>query len=498
MATAARNGLDDLESPLTIVVVGASGDLARKKVFPALFALFCQDFLPQQFQIVGFARTPMSRDDFRERVIEHLTCRYAPEQRSPERMDEFLSRCWYVSGQYDSVDAYLDVYACMRGFEEPGHTRRVYYMAIPPFLFLPVAHALGKSGLVNCDPEDTWPRAVIEKPFGTDRQSSDKLVADMAQVFTEHQTFRIDHYLGKEVIQDLIALRFANRIFAPLWSKNFIESVEICWTEDIGVEDRGGYFDSYGIIRDVMQNHLLQILALVAMEQPRTLSAQHVRNEKVRVLRAVPPLELDDLVIGQYGPAPETNPARKGYREEKGVPEDSRTCTFAAAALRVNTPRWEGVPFFIRAGKALDSRLTEIRIRFKPVENDLFVDQGETLQPNELVVRVQPGEAISLRVMNKLPGLGMRLVQTELDCQYHSRFETIIPDAYECLILEVVRGDKSLFIRADELEAAWDVFTPALHRLETGKVEPELYPFGSSGPEAAQHLFHQCRKPGRA
>ena len=484
------------ESPLTIVVIGASGDLARKRVFPALFALYCQELLPEQFHVVGLARTPMTPEQFRERAVEHLTCRYTPEQHCGERMNEFLARCSYVAGQYDSIDSFVDLYAAMKEQEGTGgDANRIYYMAIPPFLFLPVARAIGDAGLVSCATGAPWSRVVIEKPFGSDRESSDKLVACMAQVFTEEQTFRIDHYLGKEVIQNLLVLRFANQIFAPMWNNTCISAVEISWREDIGVGDRGGYFDKYGIIRDVIQNHLLQILALVAMEQPESLSAHHVRNEKVRVLRNVATLPLGDLVLGQYGPGTLKGVDQRGYLEEGSVPEGSRTPTFAAAVLHVGTSRWQGVPFLVRAGKGLDARMTEIRIRFKPIAKNLFGDAMDALPSNELVVRVQPDEAISFRIVNKAPGLKMKLVETELDLQYKSKFRAAIPDAYESLLLDVIRGDKGLFIRSDELAAAWDIFTPVLHEIERRAVQPRLYPFGSEGPGEAVDLARRSGVP---
>ncbi|NIA14109.1 MAG: glucose-6-phosphate dehydrogenase [Nitrospiraceae bacterium] len=476
--------------PLTVVVVGASGDLARKKVFPALFALFCQDLLPGRFHVVGLARTVMSDERFRERIMEYLTCRYTPESDCAERMDDFLSRCTYVTGRYDSVDSFLEVYANAKIHEGDGPANRAFYMAIPPFLFLPVASAIGDAGLVACGEgaTDGWSRVVIEKPFGADRESSDALVSEMAKVFTELQTFRIDHYLGKEVIQNLLVLRFANQIFGPLWSNDYIAGVDICWQEDIGVEERGGYFDQYGIVRDVMQNHLLQILALLAMEQPKSLTAHDIRDEKVNVLRQIKPLLRDDIVLGQYVSGGAGGGEHPGYREELHVPEDSVTPTYAAAVLHIETPRWQGVPFFISAGKGLNARKTEIRLRFRPVAENLFRGSVPTLPANELVVRVQPDEAISFHILNKMPGLGLDLVETDLDIRYDAKFGATIPDAYESLLLDVLRGDESLFVRSDELAAAWDIFTPVLREFGARGECPPSYPFGSEGPGEAAVL----------
>ena len=283
-------------------------------------------------------------------------------------------------------------------------------------------------------------------------------------------------------------MRFANAIFDPLWNRTHIRSVEIAWKEDIGVGERGRYFDEYGIVRDVMQNHLLQILALVAMERPRSLRANAVRDEKVKVLRAIRPPRMDDVVVGQYGAAAGKGGPLPGYCEEKYIPKGSLTPTFAAAVLRVNNPRWRGVPFLITAGKALADRMTEIRIRFKNLQENLFCDGGGCPPANELVIRVQPDESIHIRIVNKVPGVKMRLAETELDLQYAAKFDEVIPDAYEHLLLDVMKGDRSLFIRRDELAAAWDVFTPVLHEMEEKKVVPEPYEFGSSGPAGAGRL----------
>jgi len=473
---------------LSIIVVGASGDLARKKIFPALFALYSQGFFPPSLTIMGFARTGYTDEAFRAMITEHLTCRYVPEESCAEKMNEFLARCYYVSGQYNSRDSFLDLYEKMRELEGSGQANRMFYLAIPPSIFLDVARAIGGSGMVSCDPRRAWSRVVIEKPFGRDRASSDVLTRGMAQVFTEDQTFRIDHYLGKEVIQNLQVLRFANLIFEPVWNRDHVRSVQICWQEDLGVEGRGGYFDQYGIIRDVMQNHLLQILALLAMELPSSVDSRQIRNEKVRVLRSIPPLAADDIVVGQYTAGSIGGRSLPAYVDDETVADDSTTPTYGAAALRIENERWQGVPFLIRAGKGLASRMTEIRIRFRGVPVNVFCRLGECPEENELVIRVQPDEAITLRITNKVPGLGMVLAPRDLDLRYKAAFDETIPDAYENLLLDVMRGEKSLFIRSDELAAAWDIFTPALREIEARGVRPEPYAFGSRGPAGADGL----------
>lgn len=482
----------DRSKPLSVIVIGASGDLALKKIFPALFALYCQGYLPNDFHIVGFARSPLSNDEFRDRVMSRLTCRYTPGERCDEKMAEFLRRCTYVAGEYNSATSFRQLHEELKHLDEGGQENRVFYMSIPPFLFLDVAHALAEAELVHRGEGAGWSRVVIEKPFGSDRASSDDLTESMSKVFTEEQTYRIDHYLGKEVIQNLLVLRFANLIFDPIWNRSFVRSVQISWTEDIGTEGRAGYFDQYGIIRDVMQNHLLQMLALVAMDQPLSLQAQFVRDEKVKALRAISPLTLEDLVIGQYGAGEAVGRHHVGYIDEKGTPPGSITPTYAAAVLHIKNRRWDGVPFFIIAGKGLNTRMTEIRVRFMDVPSNIFQRNGNRLGANELVIRVQPDAGISLRVINKVPGLGIRLDESNLDLSYEAAYSgTEIPDAYESLILDVIKGDKSLFIRSDELEAAWDVFTPVLHEIDALKVRPDIYPYGSYGPERAQELFER-------
>lgn len=473
---------------LSIVVVGASGDLARKKVFPALFALYCQGYLPEDFHVFGFARSEFSDAEFRTRIMEHLTCRYAPGTSCAERMTEFLGRCRYLSGSYGSRDSFLDLFVMMREAEGSRPANRFYYLAIPPSVFLDVAHAIGDAGLVSCTTDEPWSHVVLEKPFGRDRQSSDELTRAMSQVFVENQTYRIDHYLGKEVIQNLMVLRFANLVFEPIWNRDFVRDVQIVWKEDLSLEGRGGYFDQYGIIRDVMQNHLLQILALVAMERPERLDATYTAAEKVSVLRSIPAAELEDLVIGQYRGCVRDGRTLPAYVDEETVPNASLTPTFAAVKLRINNARWQGVPFLMTAGKGLDARMTEIRIRFRDVPGNVFCQPEGCPQANELVIRIQPDEAIYLSIVNKVPGMGMTLESRNLDLQYKAAFSELIPDAYESLLLDVMRGDRSLFIRSDELQAAWDVFTPVLHEIERRKLVPEPYPFGSRGPAAAESL----------
>jgi glucose-6-phosphate 1-dehydrogenase len=453
------------------VIVGASGDLARTKIIPALFALYGQGYLPEDFRVFGFGRTLYDTPAFREKLSESLACRLVFKGECEALKASFLARCHYFSGAYDTADSFLDLCQFMRAQEGDAPVNRLFYMAIPPEVFLPVARSLAAAGLIVCDEKQGWSRVVVEKPFGRDRESSDQLVAELGRVFVEDQTYRIDHYLGKELVQNLMALRFANRVFEPLWSRDHIQSVHVVWKENASLAGRAGYFDRTGIIRDVVQNHLLQIIALVGMEPPAQLKSTAIRDAKVALLRAIQPVALEDMVVGQYDT----------YRKEQGVPPDSRTPTYAAMVLRIRNSRWQGVPFFVEAGKGVDERVSEVRIRFRPGASALFGAPG-ILPANELVIRIQPDEAINLRIMNKTPGLAWDIQPSDLRLLYRDQYRQDIPEAYERLLLDVMLGDRGLFIRADELAAAWDIVTPALHGMERRGIGPERYAFGSAGP----------------
>lgn len=474
--------MENAKRPISFVVIGASGDLARKKIYPALFSLYSLGQLPEDFVVFGFARTPMDRAEFLERIGKHLTCRYAPEEHCPVWVRGFLDRCHYVSGDYDSVDSFLELEQSMRAHEKGRHDR-VFYLAIPPSVFTDTVRAIGDAGMVNCCTDEPRTHVVLEKPFGRDRRTSDELVAAVSRVFREEQIFRIDHYLGKEVIQNLLVLRFANLIFEPVWNRNYIRDVEIIWKEEIGVEGRGGYFDDFGIIRDVLQNHLLQILALLAMEPPSKFQAKNLAAEKLRVLEAIPPVRAGEIVIGQYTASTVSGSRMPGYREDPSVPADSRTPTFAAVRLQIENHRWKGVPFYVTAGKALDDKMTEIRVHFYELAHNIFCEPNVCLLPNRLVIRVQPDESISLYLTNKVPGMEMEIAQHKLDLQYETTFNKTIPEAYERLLLDVIHGDRSHFIGADELAAAWDVFSPILDQIEREGWEPQPYQFGGKGPQ---------------
>lgn len=483
-ATSPREGI---ESTVSITVVGASGDLAKKKIFPALFALYYEDCLPKHFTIFGYARSKMIDAELRKMISGKLTCRIDKRANCEDKMEQFLQRCFYHSGQYDSEDDFKELDKKLKEHEAGRVANRLFYLSVPPNIFVDVVRCASRSSSSAIG----WTRVIVEKPFGRDSESSAELTRGLKEYLTEEQIYRIDHYLGKELVENLSVLRFSNLVFEPLWSRQYIRNVQLIFSEDFGTEGRGGYFDNYGIIRDIMQNHLLQILALFAMETPVSLDAEDIRNEKVKVLRSMRPLQLEDVVTGQYKSHVKGDIRYPGYTDDNTVPKNSLTPTFAAAAFFIDNARWDGVPFLMKAGKALHNRGAEIRVQFRHVPGNLYkrnfgtdLDQAT----NELVIRVQPDEAIYLKINNKIPGLGMRLDRSNLNLHYAARYSSEIPDAYERLLLDAIEGERRLFIRSDELDAAWSLFTPLLKELESRKVAPELYPYGSRGPVGAHYL----------
>ncbi|KAF4359313.1 glucose-6-phosphate 1-dehydrogenase, chloroplastic-like [Cannabis sativa] len=475
------------DSTISITVVGASGDLAKKKIFPALFALYYDDYLPKNFIVFGYARTKMSDEELRNVVSRTLTCRIDKRENCEDKMNEFLKRCFYHSGQYNSEEDFVELDNKLKEKEAGKIARRLFYLSVPPNIFVDVVRCAS----LKASSGSGWTRVIVEKPFGRDSESSGELTRCLKQYLAEDQIFRIDHYLGKELVENLSVLRFSNLVFEPLWSRNYIRNVQIIFSEDFGTEGRGGYFDNYGIIRDIMQNHLIQILALFAMETPVSLDAEDVRNEKVKVLKSMRPLLLEDVVVGQYKGHSKGGKSYPAYTDDPTVPNGSLTPTFAAAALFIDNARWDGVPFLMKAGKALHTRRAEIRVQFRHVPGNLYKQNfGTDLDKatNELVLRVQPDEAIYLKINNKVPGLGMRLDRSDLNLLYRARYPREIPDAYERLVLDAIEGERRLFIRSDELDAAWTLFTPLLNELEVKKIAPELYPYGSRGPVGAHYL----------
>lgn len=467
---------------LSIIVLGASGDLAKKKTFPALFNLYRQGFLPpDEVHIFGYARTKLSDDDLRDRIRGYLSL----GKDNGEELSKFLQLIKYVSGAYDAEEGFRALDKAISEHEvstksKEGSARRLFYLALPPSVYPSVCKMI-KLYCTNKSDLGGWTRIVVEKPFGKDLASAEQLSSQIGELFDEPQIYRIDHYLGKELVQNLLVLRFANRFFLPLWNRDNIDNVQIVFREDFGTEGRGGYFDEYGIIRDIIQNHLLQVFCLIAMEKPISIRPEHIRDEKVKVLQSVQPIKNEEVVLGQY----------EGYTADPTVPDNSNTPTFATVILRVHNERWEGVPFILKAGKALNSRKAEVRVQFKDVPGDIFRCQRQGR--NEFVIRLQPSEAIYMKLTVKQPGLEMSTVQSELDLSYGQRYHGVtIPEAYERLILDTIRGDQQHFVRRDELKEAWEIFTPLLHRIDGGELKSISYKPGSRGPAEADELLQRA------
>ncbi|MCJ8330105.1 MAG: glucose-6-phosphate dehydrogenase [Lentisphaeria bacterium] len=469
---------DHKEQACNIIILGASGDLSKRKLLPALFALYCNGMLPHDTRVYGYARSKMDDQQFREKITANLNCRYTPDSNDcAEKMETFLKMCFYQVGQYDSIQDFTALNERMAK-EKRADANHLFYMSIPPDIFIDTSCSIGGAGLMDV-PDGFWSRVVLEKPFGRDSKSSAILMKTLKSIFDEESTYRIDHYLGKEVIQNLMTLRFANLIFEPVWNRNYIDWVSIAFSEDIGCEGRAGYFDNFGIMRDVLQNHILQIVALVGMEAPVSLDAKHIADEKVKLLASAAAITAAETIVGQYIANTVDGEEKPGYLDDDEVPEGSITETYAHTIMHINNPRWSGVPFYLSAGKALDTRKTEIQIQFKDLPYSIFNGTGkENPQANKLVIRVQPNEAIELHVTNKVPGMGMEMEDVKLDMLYHDSFDEELPDAYERLLLDVIRGDRSLFLQDEELRVGWDIVTPLLHQLEKEGKKPVQYPYG--------------------
>mmetsp|Transcript_4154 Transcript_4154/g.4076 ORF Transcript_4154/g.4076 Transcript_4154/m.4076 type:complete len:503 (-) Transcript_4154:1044-2552(-) len=461
---------------VTIVVFGASGDLAKKKTFPALFGLFREGELPSTIKVIGYARSKLSDADFKERISANFK---NVDDSNKHKVDEFLNLCSYIQGPYDTEEGYkklneeMEKYEKESGVEKP---ERLFYLALPPSVFVTVAshikeHAYTKTGKV---------RLIVEKPFGNDLESSRKLQENLAPLFTEEELYRIDHYLGKEMVKNLVFLRFSNEFLSASWNKNHIRSIQISFKEAFGTEGRGGYFDDIGIVRDVMQNHLLQVLTLLTMERPVSIDPEAIRDEKVKVLKAFGELKTDDILLGQYTKSEDGT--KPGYLDDDTVKSDSKCVTYAALGMQIHNERWEGVPIVMRAGKALKESKVEIRIQFKEVAKGMFND----IQRNELVMRIQPSEAVYMKINSKIPGISAVPSVTDLDLTYSSRYskDFWIPEAYESLIRDCYLGNHANFVRDDELDLSWKLFTPLLKHIESKDgPTPEPYAYGSNGPK---------------
>ncbi|CCD26574.1 uncharacterized protein NDAI_0H04010 [Naumovozyma dairenensis CBS 421] len=475
------------EKNTIITIFGASGDLAKKKTFPALFGLFREGYLDKSTKIIGYARSQLTIDDLKTRIKQYL--KKPNGTQDDEKEEEFFKMLSYVSGPYDTDEGFDTLNALVQTFESDAKVEiphRLFYLALPPNVFLDVAQQIKKCVYS----EEGITRIIVEKPFGHDLESSRNLQNSLSPLFKEEELFRIDHYLGKELVKNIIQMRFSNTLLNASWNKENLQSIQISFKEAFGTEGRGGYFDSIGIIRDVMQNHLLQILTLLTMDTPRSFDSEAVRDEKVKILKAIKPLNRNDIVIGQYGQSEDgTNSA---YLDDPTVQANSKCVTYAAIAFNIDNEEWRDVPIIMRAGKSLNDSKVEIRLQYKSVENGVFKD----IPNNELVIRVQPNPSVYMKFNAKTPGLSNATQITDLNLTYSSRYQNFwIPEAYEALIRDALLGDHSNFVRDDELDVSWKLFTPLLHYLEGPDApQPEIYPYGSRGPKSLREYLvrHKC------
>lgn len=459
----------------SIVIFGASGDLTHRKLIPALYRLHVLGRLPQNFHIIGFARRPYSHEEFRAFFTEAAR---GQADYSETAWAEFIGRVWYCRGDLNARADYEALQTMLYGLEQ-GQANRLYYLAISPDFYDEVLMNLATTGLAN--EEDGWRRIIVEKPFGRDRASAAALNRSIHHAFSEDQVYRIDHYLGKETVQNILYFRFANAIFEPIWNRNYIDHVQITVAEDVDVGHRAGYYDGAGVMRDMFQNHLLQLLSLVAMEPPSAFSADVLRNEKVKVLSAIRAIDLQDTVRAQYD----------GYCETQGVAPNSQTPTFAALKLYVDNWRWQEVPFYLRSGKALKRKTSEIVIQFRrPPHLFMGLTRGKTLEPNMLSLCIQPDEGIHLRFETKMPG-APDIQPMDMEFHYSQGYAGLpLPEAYERLLLDAIQGDAALFTREDEIDLSWKLVDYVLNGWESPSAPPlGSYPRGSWGPSEADMLL---------
>lgn len=491
----------DAPVPFCLVIFGASGDLTRRKVMPSIYRLFVHNLLPEEFAVIGAARSDMDEGAFRDIMREAVEAG-AGDSFSPASWDEFSRRLYY-----HRVD-YLDPVSCatlrdkLSSVETAHDTggNRIFYLAIPPSVYAGTATGLGEAGLAE-PLEGGYTHIVIEKPFGRDLESARALNDSLRKYFNESQIFRMDHYLAKETVQNLLMFRFANSIFEPLWNQKYIDYVEITVSETLGVEHRAGYYEEAGVIRDMFQNHIFQLLALTAMEPPSRIEADRVRDEKVKVFRSLRPFDLNNLddcvALGQYGRGKVEGTELRAYREEKGVSDTSATPTFCAMKVHVDNWRWNGVPFYLRSGKRLAGRKAEISVHFRQAPYLMFQsDEGGEPEPNVLCMRIQPEEGISLNFQTKEPGTRLCLDPVLMDFTYADVFAL---SAYERVLLDCMVGDQMLFVREDGVDAAWEILSPVIERLEADSLKNgvQAYVAGSQGPSGASDMLARDQRQWR-
>lgn len=474
-----------------LVIFGASGDLTVRKLVPAVYNLYKKGYLPEKFAIVGVSRTEFSDEAFRKKVVhenEHL------KGTEEGGLEEFAGLIHYHALDTKSKEGYEGLKQRLEGIDSEFETKKnvIFYLSVPPSMYSIIPKHLAAVGLNR--EESGFTRLIVEKPFGYNLKSARELNKALLEDYAEDQIYRIDHYLGKETVQNLLVTRFSNSIFEPLWNRNFIHRVEITSAESVGVGSRGGYYDGSGALRDMVQNHLLQLISLVAMEPPVNAEANSIRNEKVKVFKSLRPLSPEeikkDVIRGQYLSSTIKGQKANGYRDEEGVPEESRTETFVALQFFIDNWRWAGVPFYIRSGKRLPTRVSEIVIHFKPNHHRLFNDFASINKQNMLVIRIQPDEGILLKFGVKVPGAGFDVEQVNMDFMYSDLANSYVPDAYERLLLDCMQGDATLYARGDSVEAAWEFIDPILNAWKSDPSIPIYgYPAGTWGPEHVDDLI---------
>ncbi len=491
--------IDRISDPCNIVFFGASGDLFKRMLLPAMYNLHTQGILPEHFGIIGFSRSSYTQDEFREFGQQSIAefSRSGPAQ--SEAWSKFSERMSYIGGEFDNPETFQQLRRMLEENDSKLGTQanRLFYLSTPPGIFAEIVRQLDAAGLGPRDNAQGWTRIIIEKPFGTNLESARALQTEVSRVFPEKLIYRIDHYLGKEPVQDIMALRFANVIFEPIWNHQYIDSIQITAAETVGVEQRGGYYETSGALRDMIQNHVMNLLALVAMEPPVRSDADSIRDEKFKVLTAMRPIPPDNIpdyaARGQYtsGTLPNSKSGiLPAYRQESGVSAESNTETFAAAKFYIDNWRWARVPFYVRSGKRLARKWSEIAVTFKPIPHRLFGEAGDQIAPNTLVIKIQPEEGVSMTFAAKVPGPKMHIREVNMDFNYGSGFGVVSAPAYERLIGDAMRGDATLFTRWDAVEVAWERVMPILQHWEQTALELDTgYAIGSQGPQSAKALL---------
>src|SRR5208283_2323511 len=482
--------------PCTVILFGASGDLAKRKVLPAMYDLAQYNSLGERYSIVGFARTPMTNESFRDMAGEAAKTISEVGPIDPAKWNEFASNLYYAHGDYSDQNSYAELAKFLQTLEAEKNLggNRLFYLSTPPEVYPHIVEQLGRAGLARPTNPKSWVRIIIEKPFGRDLASAKELNQIVLNVFEEKQVYRIDHYLGKETVQNLLVLRFGNGIFEPLWNRNYVDSVQITAAETLGVERRGGFYETAGALRDMIQSHVLQLTSLVAVEPPASFDATAVRNEKLKVLQSIRPFNLEmvaqSVVRGQYAPGKMGDKSLPGYRQEANVDPNSRTETFVAMRLPIDNWRWAGVPFYLRTGKRLAKRSTEIMIQFRRAPHIVFRERE--VEPNRLILNIQPEEGISISFGAKKPGTEMNIGNVTMNFNYLEGFGNGSRSAYATLLNDCLRGDATLFDRGDSVEAAWSLIDPILDVWTAAKTAAlPIYPSGSWGPKESEQLLER-------